>query len=90
MFSYYNSLRNYYVRKNSVDFSLGLLTDEPSEKVKMNRWRTCHSKTTVFENTSKLSHQVQFSPNSSKIGFVEERLFYFKHFYFFFAQQSFF
>ena len=23
MFSYYNSLRNYYVRKNSVDFSLG-------------------------------------------------------------------
>ena len=66
------------------------LTDEPSEKVKMNRWRTCHSKTTVFENTSKLSHQVQFSPNSSKIGFVEERLFSFKRFYFFSAQQSFF
>ena len=40
------------------------LTDEPSEKVKMNRWRTCHSKTTVLENTLKLAHQVQFSPNS--------------------------
>ena len=45
---------------------------------------------TVFENSLKMSHQVQFSPNSSKIGFVEERLFSFKHFYFFFAQQSFF
>lgn len=47
-------------------------------------------KTTVFENTSKMSHQVQFSPNSLKIGFVEYRLFSFTRFYFFFAQQSFF